>query len=201
MNASVIELIGYIGSALVLVSFLMTSVVRLRVINAIGSLIFAIYALIIHSYPTMLMNICLVLINLRFLWRLRGKAPDYHLLRLSPQESFIDCFLQEHQQDIASFFPNRRWERQQLNCALMVCHGDTLAGLLLGKEQEGVLDVALDYSTPAYRDASVGHFLLKSLRGQVHLVRYTNPEPSHVEYLKKLGFVSRDDIYEKHLDA
>ena len=41
----IVEIIGYIGSALVLVSMLMTSVVRLRIINLIGSVIFAGYAL------------------------------------------------------------------------------------------------------------------------------------------------------------
>ncbi len=59
----IIEIIGYIGSALVLVSMLMTSVVRLRIINLIGSVIFAGYALAIRSYPTAIMNICLAGIN------------------------------------------------------------------------------------------------------------------------------------------
>ncbi len=68
MNASLlIELIGYLGSTLVLVSMLMTSVIKLRVINMIGSIIFTIYAFIIKSYPTALMNFCLVLINIHFL--------------------------------------------------------------------------------------------------------------------------------------
>ena len=49
MNTStIIEAVGYLGSALVLVSFLMSSVVKLRVVNTAGSLIFALYALIIH---------------------------------------------------------------------------------------------------------------------------------------------------------
>ena len=61
MNTSmIIEAIGYTGSALVLVSFLMVSVVKLRVVNTIGSLIFTVYAFIIHSYPTAIMNVCLV---------------------------------------------------------------------------------------------------------------------------------------------
>ena len=55
-----IEIVGYAGSALVLVSFLMTSVFKLRVVNTVGSIIFAIYALIIRSYPTAVMNIALV---------------------------------------------------------------------------------------------------------------------------------------------
>ena len=47
-----IELVGYLGSALVVASMLMSSVVKLRVINTLGSGIFAVYALMIHSYPT-----------------------------------------------------------------------------------------------------------------------------------------------------
>ena len=47
-----LELVGYFASLLVLISLLMTSVVKLRVINMIGSLIFAVYALLICSYPT-----------------------------------------------------------------------------------------------------------------------------------------------------
>ena len=46
----ILELIGYTGSLLVIVSMLMTSVVKLRVINTIGSVIFCGYALAIHSY-------------------------------------------------------------------------------------------------------------------------------------------------------
>ena len=55
-----LELVGYVGSGLVIVSMLMTSVARLRVINMIGSAIFTVYALLIHSYPTALMNLFLV---------------------------------------------------------------------------------------------------------------------------------------------
>ena len=58
-----IELIGYIGSFLVVVSMLMTSITKLRVVNMTGSVISIIYALIIGSFPVALMNICLLLIN------------------------------------------------------------------------------------------------------------------------------------------
>lgn len=40
-----VEMIGYLGSILVVVSMLMSSVVKLRVINTIGDGIFAAYAL------------------------------------------------------------------------------------------------------------------------------------------------------------
>ena len=44
-----VELIGYLGSLLIVVSMLMTSVVKLRIINTVGSVIFTGYALTIHS--------------------------------------------------------------------------------------------------------------------------------------------------------
>ena len=50
MNTSmIIELAGYLGSVLVVVSMLMSSVVKLRIINTAGSIISATYALIIQS--------------------------------------------------------------------------------------------------------------------------------------------------------
>jgi hypothetical protein len=59
-----LEFFGYIGTALVVVSMMMTSVTRLRVLNICGSVIGAIYALIGGVYPMALMNICLIGINL-----------------------------------------------------------------------------------------------------------------------------------------
>lgn len=71
MNTAImIELVGYLGSLLVVVSMLMTSVIRLRIVNSIGAGIFTIYALIIQSYPTALMNFCLVVINIYHLTRM-----------------------------------------------------------------------------------------------------------------------------------
>lgn len=58
-----IELIGYLGSFLVVVSMLMTSITKLRVVNMTGSVISIIYALVIGSFPIALMNICLLIIN------------------------------------------------------------------------------------------------------------------------------------------
>ncbi len=65
----IIELIGYLGSILVVISMLMTSVIKIRILNCIGSGIFTVYALIIHSYPTAIMNFCLVSINIYYLMK------------------------------------------------------------------------------------------------------------------------------------
>ena len=197
-TATIIEAVGYLGSALVLVSFLMSSVVKLRVVNTVGSLIFTVYALIIRSYPTAVMNLCLVGINLFYLWKLRRQDPSYRLLPLQPGESYVQDFLRRWAEDIAQFFPERRPEEMEPNRVYMVFHGDEPAGILLGREADGVLDVGLDYSTPAYRDCSVGVFLLENLPRPLR-VRYSDAEAAHLPYLKRLGFTEADGVWEKEL--
>lgn len=72
MNTAIlIEIFGYIGSALVVISMLMTSIVKLRVINMIGSVISGIYAVICGAFPLAFMNACLIIINLYNLIKLK----------------------------------------------------------------------------------------------------------------------------------
>ena len=167
----IVELAGYFGSALVLVSFLMTSVVKLRVINAAGGVICTLYSLIIHAYPTALMNTCLVIINLSYLIRMRKAEKAYECIEGGGEESMIRYLLRYYEADIQKYFPG--WEGLtkngqeaehdltiHCNTAYIVCHHADPAGILLGnKDEDGQLEVVLDYSTPAYRDCSVGKYL------------------------------------------
>lgn len=69
-----IELLGYIATFLVAVSFLCKSMTRLRAINALGATLFVIYSLIITAYPVALLNAFLVGVNLYQLWLLKQKG-------------------------------------------------------------------------------------------------------------------------------
>ncbi|EJP28390.1 bacterial inner membrane domain protein [Haemophilus sputorum HK 2154] len=69
-----IELLGYIATFLVAVSFLCKSMTRLRAINALGATLFVIYSLIISAYPVALLNAFLVCVNLYQLWLLKQKG-------------------------------------------------------------------------------------------------------------------------------
>ena len=193
-----IEGIGYLGSALVLVSFLMSSVVKLRLVNTAGSIIFAAYALIIHSYPTAIMNICLVGINIYYLCKLRHEQTNYRMLSMHPDETYVQDFLRHWADDINSNFPNRHPESAGVNRVYMVFHDTNPAGLLMGHEKDGVLEVDLDYSTPGFRDCSVGRYILEHLDKSL-CIRYKNAESQHISYLKTLGFTDKDGVWEKQV--
>lgn len=58
-----LEVFGYTGTALILISMMMTSVVKLRIFNMAGSLISVIYAAISNTWPVVVLNASLFLIN------------------------------------------------------------------------------------------------------------------------------------------
>lgn len=196
-----IEMIGYLGSALVLVSFLMASVVKLRVINSVGGLVFAAYALLIQSYPTALMNFCLVGINLYYLARLGHPNRQYALIEEKRDSALLKAFLEYYREDIALFFPGIQALTEEADLVCFVCRSMAPAGVLLGKWREGgVLEILLDYSTPECRDCSVGKYLYSRLPelGVRRLV-FSREPGKHAAYLKKMGFSKEGDGYGKRL--
>lgn len=198
-----IELAGYLGSALVVVSMLMSSVVRLRVINTAGSGIFAVYALLIRSYPTALMNICLVGINLYNLFRLRREDQSYELVEGTREDGLLGYILEYYREDILKFFPRFPEGAPAADLkAFIVCRSGNPAGVLLGTDRgQGVFQIELDYSTPAYRDCSIGAYLYDRLpsRGVCTLLFAQDTSRAHAAYLLKMGFVRENGAYVKHL--
>lgn len=66
------ELLGYMASVFVAVSLMMRSLVKLRVINLVGAVLFTVYGLIIAAYPVAIVNGFIVLVNIYYLqqtWR------------------------------------------------------------------------------------------------------------------------------------
>lgn len=68
-----LEVFGYIGSALILLSMMMTSVEKLRWFNIAGSLISLIYGAFCGTWPVVFLNFGIIIINLVQLVRLKRK--------------------------------------------------------------------------------------------------------------------------------
>lgn len=193
MNISILlELIGYLGSLLVIVSMLMTSVVKLRIINTIGSVIFCGYALAIHSYPTAAMQLCLIVINLVNLYKLNNTKKDYSAVSLNTGDGFLSYFLKNYNDDIKKFFPDFTSLEDKDKILLINCEASP-AGIFIAKEEDnGLLTVKLDYTTPAYRDCSAGKFLYNHLKSLgIKKISAETKVASHAKYLKKLGFKAK----------
>ncbi len=197
-----IELIGYVGSGLVVVSMLMTSVKKLRIINMIGSIIFTIYALIIQSYPTALMNLCLVLINVYRLSRLRESSPHYHMYECNGKDASLRYLTDYYKEDILHFFPDTNLEAiRDCNAVYMVVSDTTPVGVLIGNRVDAdTIDIIVDYTTPRYRDTSVGSLLYKEIAKKgIRKLQFCVSSVDHEGYLNKMGFTRSVEGFVKEL--
>lgn len=71
MNLDVItttDIVGYLASFGVLVSFLLKDIRKLRIVNTIGCMLFIAYGILLNiSWPIVITNVSITLINLYYL--------------------------------------------------------------------------------------------------------------------------------------
>ena len=196
----ILELIGYTGSLLVIVSMLMTSVVKLRIINTVGSVIFCGYAIAIHSYPTAAMQICLIIINMINLYKLNNTKKEYAAVGVNAKDGFLAHFLFANSSDIKKFFPDFSNASENDKIFLITC-GQVPAGVFIAQEDGAdSLCVKLDYTTPAYRDCSAGKFMFSHLHHLgIKKITAETKIPAHEKYLRKMGFSANGDCFTKNL--
>ena len=66
-TAYAFEMLGYSASVLVAVSLMMQSVVKLRMINLVGAILFTVYGLLIGAFPVAFLNGFIVVANIYYL--------------------------------------------------------------------------------------------------------------------------------------
>jgi GNAT superfamily N-acetyltransferase len=189
-----LELIGYIASILVAISLMMSSVLKLRIINLVGALFFTAYGLLIQAYPVAVVNFFIVLINLYYLNEMRSTEEYFRLLEVEPASEYLNYFLDFHTKDIQKFQPGFNFTPAGDQLAFFVLRNLIPAGLVIGQVREGVrFFVKLDYVIPGYRDFKIGKFVFSD-RVQAFRERgirqiYTEPgNPAHARYLQRMGF-------------
>ena len=190
----ILELIGYTGSLLVIVSMLMTSVVKLRIINTVGSVIFCGYAIAIHSYPTAAMQVCLIIINMINLYKLNNTKKEYAAVSTGAGDGFLAHFLSANSTDIKNFFPEFSEPADGDKIFLITC-GQVPAGVFIAKNDgDNTFTVKLDYTTPAYRDCSAGKFMFSHLKENgIKKILAETKISAHEKYLNKMGFSQNGD--------
>lgn len=68
MEISVTDWVGYLASALVLVSFLMKNLKNLRLVNTLGCSAFVVYGFLLGSVPVIVTNLAIIGINFYYLF-------------------------------------------------------------------------------------------------------------------------------------
>jgi hypothetical protein len=68
LGVELTEWVGYLAMTVLLVSFMMKNVTKLRIINSVGCLFFVVYGLLISQYPIVITNLAIILINFYYLF-------------------------------------------------------------------------------------------------------------------------------------
>lgn len=155
-----LEVIGYTASGLIAVALMMSSLLRLRIINMIGAGLFALYGLLIHAYPVAVLNGLIVGINIYHLRRMLAAREFYHLLPVRPDSDFLRHFLHRYRTDIQKILPDFAYQPMDQQLTLFILRDCTPVGVLIAEHKSPeTLRVVLDFVIPRYRNLHIGRFL------------------------------------------
>ncbi len=68
MNENLVEWVGYAAMLTLMVSFMMKDMKKLRIINTIGCLLFVVYGFMLGSYPIIITNAFISMVNFYYLF-------------------------------------------------------------------------------------------------------------------------------------
>ena len=193
MQADILyTLIGYLGSALVVTSLAMRSILKLRLIGLAGAVTFVIYGYLIGAWPIVWTNVVIVLIHLHFLREIRKTDEYFKVLPVRTVSNYLRHFLDHFATDIERAWPGFEYEPEEDTLTLFILRDLVPAGLFVANVLgEDTLELKLDYAIPGYRDFKIGRFLyaghvLRDL-GYSAIVARTRGDQA-ADYLSKMGF-------------
>jgi len=156
-----LDLFGWAGSVLLIVSLLQTRVLRFRVLNLAASLSLVAFNALIGVWPMVGMNLAICVINVWFIVRMvrtRHDAATYGVLEVSPDSTYVAHFLRVHAADISRTHPAFAGIGDD-DLAFQVLKADETVGVVTIRREGDVAQVQLDYVTPRFRDFFPGEFV------------------------------------------
>jgi len=201
-----LDIVGWLGSALLIYSVMQARVLRFRVLNLAACVVLTGFNAALEIWPMVAMNVALMAINawhIRALVTTRHDTASYAVLEVGGQDEYLRHVLRVHEADILRFQPDLVWDGGiEGNVAFIVQRDDETVGVVLLHVEGSTATVLLDYVTPRYRDFSPGQFVWRHStvladRGLTKVV--TSPQMVGA-YYQRLGFTALPDgAYELEL--
>jgi hypothetical protein len=194
----VLEIVGYVASLLVAVSLMMSSILKLRLINLVGSAAFTVYGVLFHAYPVAAVNLLIVFINVYYLRQMFSAREFFKLLRVQPDSEYLRYFLDFYGDEIQRFSPGFAAAPSEGQLTFFVLRDMVPAGVFIGERgADGSLRVLLDFVIPQYRDFKTGKYLFSRHVDFFRSLGITEilSDPGsreHSAYLRRMGFTPAD---------
>jgi hypothetical protein len=193
-----LELLGYLASMLVVISLMMSSLLKLRLISLAGAVAFLVYSLLIGAYPIVVTNAVIIVVNLYFLYRIFSSKEYFKLLEVNSSSAYLHYFLNFYKAEIEKFIPDYRFAPSDEQLIIFVLRDMVPAGLFIGQRNEQAeFRIFLDFVIPSYRDFKIGSYLYSQPQffrhHGIHKLMSTPHNRMHEKYLKRMGFQQETD--------
>jgi hypothetical protein len=192
-----VEIVGYVASALIILSITQKSILRLRLFGLVGAVTFLVYSVAIGAYPIAVVNVIAGVIHAWYLRKLiRRKDEVFRLLHVPPGSRYLLDFLDFYRDEIQGRFqPEFVYEPGDRQVTAFILRDMVPAGLFIGEALDnGTFEVKLDFVIPQYRDFKIGSYvyspgsgLLAGTDSTCVVAQASNRE--HGAYLSRMGFV------------
>lgn len=201
-----LEVIGWLGSAVLVWSLAQARVVRFRALNLAASVVLTGYNLALGVWPMVAMNLVISVLDLYYLVKLlrsRDDAAVYEVVEVRPDDEYLRHVLDRFAADVEKHNPGFAWGTQDdggtgtpgepHRAAFLVLRDvETVGMVLLSDDGSGDGRVELDYVLPRFRDFSVGKFVYRhggrlTERGFRRIVASTRM-PDAADYFPRVGF-------------
>ncbi len=196
-----LDVVGWVGSGLLVWSLLQTRLLRLRALNLVGCLVLIGFNTAVRVWPMAVLNVVLAGINVWYLASMLATRHDqrrYQVVRVGTDDEMLAHVLRTHAADIARYNPGFVWQRGPDRSAYLVLRDDDLVGVVLVRAvDESTAQVELDYVTQRFRDFTPGEFVYQ----RSHLFtdrgfrRVLTPPGMVTPYYDRLGFRKAGDSY------
>jgi hypothetical protein len=204
--------IGYLASAFLAYSLLVTNALKFRIFNILGCITFIVYGAFIGAFPIILANGILLGINVIQLYNLQKSKEQFQYVSIEQGDKIIEKFISFYQKDIASFFPKFQYEPTlQQQISFVVLRDATIANLFMATiDAVGNATVSINYTVPQYRDYKVGKFIFEQEKSYLtaknikQVVYETVANKNHLQFLQVMGFtqnnINNNKCWVKQLD-
>lgn len=200
------EIIGYAASILIAISLMMKSLIRLRILNGIGALVFVIYGFLINAYPIAFLNGLIVVIDMYYLVHMLQRSDYFTLMKVNHDSTYLQFFRKFHQDDIQHFFPSFSYQPQSEDLVFFILRDIVPAGVVIIRPEGNTGKVLLDYALKDYRDFKIGSFIFDDnadvlLEQGINTLVAESQVPEHARYLRQVGFERiQDGLYQQKLE-
>ncbi len=190
---AILEIIGWIGSALVVLSLAQARVWRFRVMNFAGAILATFYNAVLGIWPFAAMNGIIAVIDAYWIARLKREShitsEAYELVEVNHDDAFVGHFLRIHGDDARRHYPQFDADAPSATNVLVMRGDETVGIVVVDDIHDGQAHISLDYVTERFRDFTPGRFVYTNSglfdRLGVTTITCAHGDPT---YLQKMGF-------------